>query len=151
MYLRDWYMVNAKKHSISNGTLEDTQNDRLLPLLPEQFLVVRNIRISSRSWGSDGAILEQHFGRSASSASKNSAQGGGEVGFSLGFFSIGGGGGHSETHSQSDTSSSSGSSRTSRTHTSFDGSTLEIKGAQIVGWLSTVSPACAPNDDPNQP
>lgn len=149
MYLKDWYMVNSKKHSISNGTLEANQNDRLLPLLPEQFLVVRNIRISSRSWGSDGAVLEQHFGRSASSSSKKTVEGGGEVGFSFGFFSIGGGGGHSESHSQSGSSSSSGRSRTSRTHTKFDGTTLEIKGAQIVGWLSTVCPPCAPNDDPN--
>lgn len=147
-HLRNWYLVNNQKHSISDGSLSEMQNDHLMPMIPEQFLCVRNIKIKSSEWGSDGQTLEQHFGRRQSSSSSSTSQGGGSAGFSFGPFSIGGGASHSKSNQNSQSSSSSGSSSSNRFSTTFDGRTLEIKGTQIVAWLSTVVPASAPLADP---
>jgi len=119
-YLKNWYLVNALKNAISNGTV-DGQNDSLLPMIPMQFLCVRNVKITAEDWKTDGQVI----------SSKKNASGG----FSLGFLNIGGKAGKTETQSDS--------------NWSFDGSTLSINGTQIIAWLSEIVPACAPMDDPN--
>jgi hypothetical protein len=148
-HLRNWYLISNKKNAVSDGTLNTKQNNRLMPLVPEQFLCVRNVKIKAQDWGSDGAILERHFGRRQSSSSASSSHGGGGARFCFGPISIGGGGRHSESERDSQSSGSSGSRQTRRFETTFDGRTLELHGAQIVAWLSTVVPAAAPLDDPN--
>jgi hypothetical protein len=121
-YLRNWYLVNNPAKAISDGTI-DGQNQSaapLLPMIPNQFLVIRNVKISSSNWNNDGLSIQ------------NKISGGG--GFSLGFLSFG------ASHSQTDTSDDLSGH--------FDGTTLSIRGAQIVAWLSEIVPACAPLDDP---
>ncbi|MBD1909128.1 MULTISPECIES: hypothetical protein [unclassified Leptolyngbya] len=149
-YMRNWYLVNNPKNAVSDGSITNQveKAEPLLPMIPRQFLVIRNVKIRSESWGNDGSTLStlhSHF-RSEDSSSSDYISGGG--GFSLGFISFGGHASHSSSDAQSD-----GSGYTNNTYTGdygwrFHKETLEIKGAQIIGWLSEIVPACAPLDDP---
>jgi uncharacterized membrane protein YgcG len=149
-YLKNWYLVNNPKNAISDGTFEHQADstDTLLPMIPTQFLVIRNVRISSNHWKTDGAILEKYVGsgRSDSSTSDSNFNVGAHFGFGPIAFSASVN--HSSSDADSSQSSSSDSSGRSDYEASFDGTTLEIKGAQIVAWLSSIVPACPPMDDP---
>jgi hypothetical protein len=149
-YLRDWYVAGARKNSISDGTIDgQVQNkEPLLPMIPVQFLAVRNVKISASKtdWGGDGQTLRQmHADASAKSTSWTAGGGGG---FSCGFFSIGGSGSHSEGSSSSQFHNRMAEDGEKNFGWSFDGETLEIRGAQIMAWLSEVLPPSAPLDDP---
>ena len=149
-YLRNWYLVGNPKNAISDGTIAGQVKDdkALMPMIPVQFLVIRNVKIraTEADWGRDGQTLRRMQSDSQSQSSSSSSAGGG--GFSLGFISIGGGGSHSEGHTSSSFGNSQSASGNSNYGWSFDGSTLEIKGAQIVAWLSQIVPATAPVSDP---
>jgi len=149
-YLRDWYLVGNSKNTISDGTIggQVGNKDQVLPMIPVQFLVVRDVKISATQsdWGGDGQTLTTMYRDSQSQGNSWSAGGGG--GFSLGFFSIGGEGSHSESHATSNFSSRDNTDSSCNFGWSFDGETLQIKGAQIMAWLSEVVPANAPLDDP---
>ena len=146
-YMKNWYMVNNKKNAISNGTVQG-QNDTLLPMIPMRFLVVRNLRISSKNWGEDGATLRKYFGSAESGSSSSTVEGGGGLSFGFGPFSLNASAKHSNSQADSHSSANSSSSERGDYEAHFVGDTLEIKGAQIMAWLSTVVPACAPEDDP---
>ncbi len=150
-YLQNWYLVGNKKNAISDGTIQGQLQDQkpLLPMIPVQFLVVRNVRISASQadWGGDGQTLTRMYTDSQSQGSSWNAGGG--AGFNIGFLSIGGEGSHTEGHSSGSFSSRDYTDSDSNYGWSFDGQTLEIRGAQIVAWLSEVVPANAPMDDPS--
>src|SRR5262249_34318656 len=65
-YMKNWYLVNNRKNSISDGTIKSQVENGtpLLPMVPMQALVVRNLNITATDWGSDGKKLEQLFGDS---------------------------------------------------------------------------------------
>jgi hypothetical protein len=149
-FLKNWYLVGAKKNSVSDGTIDgqaDSQ-DKTLPMIPQQFLVVRNVRISSTDWGSDGQMLNDFYGGAQGSSSSSSSSQAGSAGVCLGFISFGG----SAARSSSDASgqSSGWSARSTSDHfgTTFDGQTLTIPGAQIVAFLSDIVPANPELGDP---
>lgn len=152
-FLKNWYLVGAKQKSVSDGTIDGQANsqDKTLPMIPQQFLVVRNVTISSSDWGSDGQVLSNHYGGGQGSSSSSSSSQAGSGGVSLGFISFGG----SASHSSSDASgqSSGWSARDSSAHfgTTFDGQTLKIPGAQIVAFLSDIVPANPDLSDPTLP
>ena len=148
--LKNYYVVGEKKHSISDGTIDgqaDSQ-DNLLPLMPTAFLVVRNVKISTKDWGSDGQSMSQLFGKSGGAWDRSSS--GFTAGASYGFgpFSINANVSHDQAKE--------GVNRYGKTTTTerqdyeghFDGTTLEIPGANIVAWLGTIVPKSAPEDDP---
>ena len=149
-YMKNWYLVNNPAKAISDGTIESqADSDKtLMPMVPMQFLVVRNVKIRATKWNSDGKTLETLYGknRSDSSASASSFNAGAKAGF--GPFSFGASVNRSK--SSADSSQSSSVDTTSRRdyEANFDGETLTIKGAQIVAWLSTIVPPCPPMDDP---
>lgn len=150
-YLRNWYLVGNPKNAISDGTIGGQvkdQNKSLMPMIPVQMLVIRNVKIhaTAADWGGDGQTLRKMNADSQGQSSSMSAGGGG--GFSLGFISIGGEGSHSEGHTSSSFNNSQSQDASSNYGWSFDGETLEIKGAQIVAWLSQIVPATAPLGDP---
>jgi hypothetical protein len=150
LYLRNWYLVGNEKNAISDGTINGQVQDKnpLLPMIPTQFLVVRDVRISASKsdWGGDGQTLHQMHNDSQSQGSSWNAGGGG--GFNIGFFSVGGEGSHSEGHSSGSFNSRDTTDSDSNYGWSFDGQTLQIKGAQIMAWLSEIVPMNAPLDDP---
>ncbi|ADG20852.1 hypothetical protein [Paraburkholderia atlantica] len=150
-YMNDWYLVGNKAKAISDGTVEGMLGDKtphLMPMIPVQFLVIRNVKISAKAedWGGDGATLHQMYTDSQSNSSSWNAGGGG--GFSIGFLTIGGGGSHSETHADASFSSREKDDSDNNFGWSFDGQTLEVRGAQIVAWLNEIVPASAPLDAP---
>ena len=138
------------KNAISDGTIAGQVKDdkALMPMIPVQFLAIRNVKIhaTAADWGGDGQTLRRMQSDSQSQSSSSSAGGGG--GFSLGFVSIGGGGSHSEGHTSSSFGNRQSEGANSNYGWSFDGETLEIKGTQIVAFLSQIVPATAPVSDP---
>ena len=149
-FLKNWYLVGAKKNSVSDGTIDgqaDSQ-EKTLPMIPQQFLVVRNVSISTSEWGSDGGVLSDYYGGAQGSATSSSSSQAGSGGVSLGFISFGG----SASRSRSDAAgqSSDWSARSGSDHfgTTFDGQTLRIPGAQIVAFLSDIVPANPELSDP---
>lgn len=149
-YMNNWYLVNNTKNAISDGTVNGQvlKKEPLLPMLPTQFLVVRNVKITATTWGRDSDTLTNIYNESKRNSNSDSDYQSGGGGFSLGFLSIDGGGSHSSFDAQS-TALGSGSSNTLTEYGfKFDGQTLEIRGAQIVAWLSDILPSCAPLDDP---
>jgi hypothetical protein len=149
-YMKNWYLVNNKKNAISDGTIAgQVETDKpLLPMIPEQMLVIRNVKISTTEWGSDGEILNSYYGQSSGDQQSSSSHTAGTGGVSLGFVSFGGSAGHDESHSSQQ--SQWGSTKTGSDHfgTTFDGETLCIPGAQIIAFLCDIVPACPPLDDP---
>ena len=122
-YLNNWYLVGNSKSSISDGTIDGQDNNikPLMPMIPMQFLCVRNVKIKADHWNSDGDSIS------------NTLSGGG--GFGWGPLNFG------ATYSQTNTQSDYG--------WTYDGQTLSIHGVQIIAWLSEIVPPSAPIDDPN--
>lgn len=153
-YVQGWYLKGGKKNSISDGTeknqanISDPAKLPLLPMIPQQVLVIRNVSISTSQWGSAGAVLSRAYGQSQDSSSSSSSSESGSAGVSLGFVSFGGTASHSDSNAQGQGSSFSARDGSAYFGTTFDGETLNIPGAQIVAWLSDIVPACPPLDDP---
>ncbi|MEG3918478.1 hypothetical protein QUA07_04925 [Microcoleus sp. T3_A4] len=113
--LPGWNVSGIQPKFFSNGT-KQAQNNSLIPLLPQRFIVVQDVEITA-NWGqTDLDIIDKAISGSAS------------VGW--GPFSVSG----SYSHS-----SSKETFKAER-----DGSTLKIPGMQIIGWICNVVPACPP-------
>jgi hypothetical protein len=149
-YMKNWYMIGQKKNLISDGTIagQALNEDTLLPMTPMQFLVVRNVKISTKQWGSDGHTLQSMFGDGGGAWDQSSS--GFNASASYGFGPISCTASVSHDQAKAGVSRYGNFSSTDRQdfEASFDGETLEIKGAQIVAWLSTIVPATPPLDDP---
>lgn len=148
--MKNWYLVNYPKDAISDGTVKGQilNHDKLLPALPLQFLVIRNVRISSSSWGEDGQVLQKYYSgyQGSTQASSSSEQGGGGV--CLGFISFGGEASHSQQQSSGQGSDASSRNNSYYFGTTFDGETLELKGAQIVAYVCDIIPESPLLSDP---
>jgi hypothetical protein len=148
--LKNWYLVNNKKGAISDGTVDGQaeSENTILPMVPMQFLVVRNLTIKTDDWGSDGQTMQQMFGDEGGAWDKSSS--GFNAGASYGFgpFSVSANVSHDQAKEGVSRFGNHTSSQRQDYEASFDGSTLTIKGAQIVAWLSTIVPACPPIDAP---
>jgi hypothetical protein len=152
-YMKDWYLKGAKKKSISDGTIDgqvDSQ-DKLLPMIPQQFLVVRNLKISTTDWGADSTLLSSYYGSGQGSTHTDNSSTAGSGGVCLGFISFGGSASHSEENASGQSSSFQARSADGYFGTTFDGQTLHIPGAQIVAFLSDIVPANPDLDDPTLP
>jgi len=152
-YMNNWYIQGERANCISDGELE-TQvglTDKMLPLIPQQMLVVRNVSIKSSNWGDNTKILNQLYGsdQGSTDASQSSASGG------VAFGGIGFGGGaqvqHSDNKAQGQASGYSAASALSNRQASFDGTTLAINGAQVIAFLSDIVPPTPSIDDPALP
>jgi hypothetical protein len=149
-YTKGWYLKDQKKNAISDGTIDGQVGltEGLMPMLPTQFLVVRNVKIHSANWGSDGQAMTATYqnARSQSSSSSMNASGGGA--FAFGPLVVGGRASHSRSEFDSSSSGESGDSSSASSHWFWDGSTLEVKGAQILAYVSAIVPAGPKEDDP---
>lgn len=151
-YMGNWYLVGSKKNSISDGTIANQANTAapLLPMIPQQFLVIRNVSISAEDWGDDLQILQDSYSGYAGDTNSNSTQVSANGGMSLGFINFGGSFSHSSSHADGQEQSFAGASAQSYFGTTFDGTTLAISGAQIIAFLNDIVPASPPLDDPAQ-
>jgi hypothetical protein len=149
-YMKNWFLSQNKKHAISDGTIDGgVGTDKLLPMIPQQFLVIKNVSISAQSWGSDGEVLSRFYGESASSAQTDTSSTAGMGGVCLGFINFGGRGRASSFDASGQANSFTSQSSSSQFGANFDGQTLSIRGAQIVGFLSDIVNASPPEDDPS--
>lgn len=119
--LGGWYLSGQKKGTISKGIAPNTDAE-LLPQIPTQFLVAREITISA-SWSErDKEIIQE------------SMKAGASVGW--GCFKISG--------------SYERSTRTEEFHSKFEGNTIKVPGIQIIGFISSIpTPECPPIDSPS--
>ena len=144
-----WYMVGQRKNTISDGTVAGQLGNQtqILPMIPTSFLVVRNVKITASNWGQAADSLSAAQSAAASSGESSSSNFGGAVGF-LGL-------GGTMSHSQAQDSGGAASSSSGQLSWSWDGDsqqgTLTINGAQILGWVGAIVPACPPLDDPTLP
>ena len=152
-YMNNWYIQGERANCISDGQLK-TQvglTNKLLPLIPQQMLVVRNVSIKSSNWGDNTAILNQLYGgdQGSTDASQSAASGG----VSFGGIGFGAGGQHQETDNkaQGQGSGYSAGSAVSYRGATFDGTTLSINGAQVMAFLSDIVPPSPSIDDPALP
>lgn len=153
-HLNGWYLPGQRKGAVSSGHISDQvgDHDKLLPMLPTAIVVVRNVRITAENWGSDKTTLENYW----SNGHRSDSSGGESIGGSasvpvFSFLSLTGGYRRDESHYQGDFRDEAGNDVRNDFGAFFEGNTLVINGAQVVGWLGEIIPVCPPEDDPNLP
>lgn len=148
-FLKNWKLVGANAKSVSDGTIDGQadSSEKTLPMIPQQFLVVRNVKIRCSDWGSDGALLERFYGVNAGSTKDENSSTSGGAGVCLGFLSFGGRASHQSADSSADATSFASASSDRYFNATFANQTLTIPGAQIVAFLSDIVPACPDIDD----
>jgi hypothetical protein len=149
-YLKNWYLVGNKKNAISDGTIDgqaDSQ-DKLLPMIPMQFLVVRNLKITAKSWGRDGQTLEHLFGSSGGAWNSSSSGWNAKANVGIGFFSAKANVSHEQAKQGVSRYGSVDTTERQDYEAHFKNGVFEVKGAQVVAFLGTIVPACPPMDDP---
>lgn len=146
LHIQGWYMVGQKKNTISDGSISGQVDapDRILPMVPKAFVIMRNVTISADSWGSMGDAFQS----ASDSASQQTDSSSTSFGGSVGWCGIGGSFQHSNaSDSGAFATQSDGSNTWSFTRTA-QGGTLELLGSQIVGWIGEIQPASPSIDDP---
>lgn len=144
-----WYLPGEKDKVVSDGTVagQTSETDsHLLPMIPTQFLVVRNVKITADGWGDAGTQMSNyctHAQRDDQSSSTNVSGG-------VGFMCFGG----TVSHQNADWSGDDAESSSAAGSWSFSGNaqhgTLQINGCQIVGWVGEIIPA-SPKVDGTKP
>ena len=141
-----WYLPGEKAGTISDGTLSNQVQDavHLLPMIPTQFMVVRNVKLTANGWGEAGDQMAQYSRQLQSNNSSSSSGGSGAVGF-LGI-------GAEASHHQSNYSGSNVYASANSAAWKFSGNhvhgVLEIPGAQIVGFVGEILPKSPRVDSP---
>ena len=152
-YMNNWYIQGERANCISDGKIQTQlrSSGPMLPMIPQEMLVVRNVSIKSSNWGDNAAILNQIYNgdQGSTDASQSSVSGG------VAFGGIGFGGGaqaqHTDNKAQGQGSGYSANSALSNRQANFDGTTLSINGAQIIAFLSDIVPPSLAIDDPALP
>lgn len=153
-YMNNWYIQGERANAVSDGKIQTQlrSSGPLLPMIPQQMLVVRNLTIKSSSWGDTGNELKTIYG--GDQASTDASQSSVQASASASFGPFGGGGGDfKHTQNASDGKSSGYTANTALGHstTTFDGTTLTINGAQVIAFLSDIVPPSPTIDDPALP
>ncbi|PPJ02526.1 hypothetical protein C5E43_26285 [Nocardia cyriacigeorgica] len=149
--MQNWYLRGERKGAISSGTVDDQvgNTDKKLPMIPTAFLVIRNVRITTSNWGSTRDTLQTYWhANGRSDRSEGSSVSGGVSIPVWGPISIGGGYSHSEQEYGGDFRDEGGNDVRNDFGAHFEGDTLVINGAQVVGLLGEIIPMCPPMDDP---
>lgn len=117
---KSWNLGNFSplKGGISNGT--KNQKESMWPLMPVSFVVAKGIKIKAKWAKADSEMI------------KSTLHAGGNVG--IGPFSIGGN--YSQSNSKENWSSA------------FANGVIEVPGVQIIGWINSIVPYCAPENMP---
>jgi len=152
-YMGNWYIQGQRANCISDGQIK-TQlglTTQLLPLIPQQMLVVRNVSIKSSTWGDNANTLNRLYSGDQGSTDASQSSAGGSASVALGPISFGGGGQHSDNQAQGQSSGYSAATALSNRGANFDGTTLSINGAQVIAFLSDIVPPSPSIDDPALP
>ena len=152
-YMNNWYIQGERANCISDGQIHTQVRSiaPMLPLIPQQMLVVRNVSIKSSTWGDMATTLNQLYSGDQGSTDASQSSAGGGVSFSGIGFGAGAQAQHSDNKAQGQGSGYSAGSATSYRQASFDGTTLAINGAQVIAFLSDIVPPSPSIDDPALP
>ncbi len=152
-YMNNWYIQGERANCISDGQIKTQlrSNAPMLPLIPQQMLVVRNVSIKSSNWGDNTAIFNSLYGGDQASTAASQFSAGGSAGAAFGPISFGGGAQHSDNKAQGQGSGYTAANALSNRQASFDGTTLAINGAQVIAFLSDIVPPSPSIDDPALP
>jgi hypothetical protein len=147
LHIGGWYVPGDKAGCVSDGTIagQEGDEDKLLPMITTQALVIRNVTITATGWGSAGQALASHYADQQAQASSSSWNAGGSVGF-MGF---GGSVSHSESEWAGSQSSDEGASWGFEYDSFNDRGTLTIKGSQIAGYVGEIVGLNPRMDDPS--
>ncbi len=118
--LGDWYTNMAKRGGVSNGKIDSTNANTLLPMFPVAFIVAKDISIKANFSHED----EEHIKESVKSSAS--------VGF--GPFSIGGSYGYGKTEDNF--------------NSDYQNGEIKVPGMQIIGWVSRLVPLSPKIDVP---
>ncbi len=116
-----WYMQGKRAGAISSGSVKGNTNHMVIPTVPNRLIVARNVVLKA-DWGQ---TTSDYFTRHVQTKQS----------FGWGPFKVNG------QYEQNDHSENHGYN--------FDGSRLEIKGMQIIGFGASTPPYSAPITDPN--
>ena len=152
-YMKNWYIPGEKQNMISDGTLggQVLNQDALMPMIPMQFLVIRNVKITASDWGEDGHTMKSLFGDGGGAWDSSSSGFNASASYGFGPFSVKASVSHDQAKEGVNRYGNSSSTDRQDFEGHMNGDTLEIKGAQIVAWLSTIVPASPPLDGPPAP
>ncbi len=153
-YMNNWYIQGEPANAVSDGKVQTQlrSSGPLLPMIPQQMLVVRNVQISSSNWGDSANTLNTLYGSDSGSTAASQSSAGGSA--SVGFGPFGGGGANvqsSNNKAGGQSASWTAGNALSNTGTTFDGTTLAINGAQIIAFLSNIVPPSPGIPDPALP
>jgi hypothetical protein len=152
-YMQNWYIQGQRANSISDGQIK-TQvglTNQLLPMIPQQMLVVRNVSIKSSTWGDMATTLNKLYSGDQGSTDASQSSAGASASVAFGPISFGGGGQHSDNQAQGQSSGYSAGTALSNRRANFDGTTLSINGAQVIAFVSDIVPPSPSMDDPALP
>lgn len=145
-----WYLPNEDKSVISDGTVAGQKgqaDQHYLPMVPTQFLVIRNVVIEADGWGASGDSMSswcQHADATSSSSGWNATGG-------IGFMGFGG----TVSKSNADWSGVDHESDSAAGSWHFDGDSqhgvLRINGCQIAGYVGDILPPSPQVDGKNPP
>lgn len=152
-YMNNWFIQGERANCISDGKIETQLKSSapMLPLIPQQMLVVRNVSIASSNWGDNTATLNKLYGGDQASTDASQASAGGSAAVAFGPISFGGGVQHSDNKAQGQGSGYSAGTAVTNRQANFDGTTLTINGTQVIAFLSDIVPPSPTIDDPALP
>ena len=144
-----WYLPGEKNKVVSDGTVagQTSETDsHLLSMIPTQFLVVRNVKITADGWGDTGTQMSNYCTHAQSDDQSSSTK----VSGGVGFMCFGG----TVSHQNADWSGDDAESSSAAGSWSFKGNAqhgaLTINGCQIVGWVGEIIPASPKVDGTKQ-
>ena len=140
-----WYIPGQKDKVVSDGTIAGQKGDddkHLLPMIPTQFLVVRNVTITADGWGEAGKQMSEYCKHAEREDQTSSSSMSGAVGF----LCLGG----TISRNTADWSGDEAQSASAAGSCFFTGDanhgTLTINGCQIVGYVGEILPESPQHD-----
>jgi hypothetical protein len=146
-YTNGWYLVNNPANAISDGTIDNQIRNEtpLIPMIPMQFMVLRNVNITAEKWGTDALALSSQFSNAEDSSHTDSKSGS----LSYGGLGISAHASHSDSHASNQNAANSGADSRGLV-TNFDSkSGLSINGSQIIAFLCDIVPPAPRLPDPS--
>jgi hypothetical protein len=143
-----WYLPGEASGAVSDGTIGGQNNvddHHFLPMLPTQFLVVRNVKITATGWADAGKHLEDYVRENQGSDQSSSSS----VAGGVGWLGLGGAMSQSNADSSGQDSQSAAAAGSWSFETHGRTGILSINGGQIVGWVGEIMRSSPRISDPN--
>jgi hypothetical protein len=144
-----WYLPGEKDKVVSDGTIGGqvgNDDSHLLPMIPTQFLVVRNVVITADGWGEAGNQMSQYCTNATREDQSSSSRMSGAVGF----LCVGGTVSRESADWSGDDAESESAAGSCFFHGDSNHGVLTINGCQIVGFIGEILPVSPKVDGTKQ-